>query len=127
VREAALEAVLGEHDGGPPLLVEPPQQPDELVAGDRVELRGRLVEEHEPRAAGERGAERDALQLAAGQLARRRSSSASMPSASATSSTPRATAAGAAPRFSSGNASSLRTVPSTICVSGPGTASRRQR
>ena len=54
-----------------PLLVEAPQQPDELVAGDRVELRGRLVEQHEPRAAGERGAERDALQLAAGELVRR--------------------------------------------------------
>ena len=69
--EAALEAVLDEHDRRPPLLVEAPQQPDELVAGDRVELRGRLVEQHEPRPAGERRAERDALQLAAGQLVRR--------------------------------------------------------
>ena len=101
--QAALEPVLGEHDRRPPLLVEPPQQPDELVAGDGVELRGRLVEQHEPRPAGERRAERDALQLAAatarasgGRAAR------AMPSASAASSTPRATAAGAAPRFSSG-------------------------
>ena len=37
-------------DGHPPLLVQPPQQPDQLVAGDRVELRGRLVEQHQPRA-----------------------------------------------------------------------------
>ncbi len=71
VGQAALEPVLGEHDRRPPLLVEPPQQPDQLVAGDRVELRRRLVEQHEPRPAGERGAERDALQLAAGELVRR--------------------------------------------------------
>ena len=63
--------MLDEHDRRPPLLVEPAQQPDELVAGDRVELRGRLVEQHEPRPPGERRAERDALQLAAGQLVRR--------------------------------------------------------
>jgi hypothetical protein len=41
-----------------------------------------------------------------------------MPSASAVSSTPRATAAALQPRFSSGNASSDRTVPMTTCVSG---------
>ena len=41
-----------------------------------------------------------------------------MPSASAASSTPRATAAAPSPRFSSGNASSARTVPITTCVSG---------
>ena len=40
------------------------------------------------------------------------------PSASAASSTPRATAAALQPRFSSGNASSARTVPITTCVSG---------
>ena len=68
--EAALEAVLGEHDRRLPLLVEPAQQPDQLVAGDRVELRGRLVEQHDPRAPGERRAERDALLLAAGELVR---------------------------------------------------------
>ena len=38
--------------------------------GDRVELRGGLVEQHHRRAAGERGAERDALLLAAGELVR---------------------------------------------------------
>ena len=41
-----------------------------------------------------------------------------MPSASADSSTPRATAAPLQPRFSSGNASSERTLPITTCVSG---------
>ena len=66
--EAALEAVLGEHDRRPPLLVEAPQDAEQLVAGDGVELRGRLVEQDERRAGRERGAERDALQLAAGEL-----------------------------------------------------------
>ena len=70
VRQAALEPVLGEDDGGPLFLVEAAQQPDQLVAGDGVELRGRLVEQDERRAAGERRAERDALQLAAGELVR---------------------------------------------------------
>ncbi len=36
--EAALEAVLGEHDGRLPLLVQTPQQADQLVRGDWVEL-----------------------------------------------------------------------------------------
>ena len=53
-----------------------------------------------------------------------------MPSASAASSTPRATAAAPSPRFSSGKASSARTVPSTTWVSGswnsvPATAASR--
>ena len=60
--------MLGEHDRRAPLLVEPAQQPDELVAGDRIELRRRLVEQHDLRAARERGAERDALELAPGEL-----------------------------------------------------------
>ena len=66
--EAALEPVLDEHDGGLPLLVETAQLPDELIAGDGVELGGRLVEQHEPRARRESRAERDALQLPAGEL-----------------------------------------------------------
>ena len=41
---------------------------DQLVAGDRVELRGRLVEQDQLRPARERGAERHALKLAPGQL-----------------------------------------------------------
>ena len=69
--EAALEAVLGEHDRGAPLLVDAPQHAEQLVAGDRVELGGRLVEQQQPRPGGQRRAERHALELAAGQLVRR--------------------------------------------------------
>ena len=69
--EAALEAVLGEHDRGAPFLVDAPQDAEQLVAGHRVELGGRLVEQQQPRAGGQRRAERDALELAAGQLVRR--------------------------------------------------------
>ena len=69
--EAALEPVLGEHDGGAPLLVDAAQDAEQLVARDRVELGRRLVEQQQPRAAGQRGAERDPLELAAGQLVRR--------------------------------------------------------
>ena len=69
--QAALEPVLGEDHRGPPLLVEPPQHAEQLVARDGVELRGRLVEQRQPRAAGERGAQRHALELAARQRVRR--------------------------------------------------------
>ena len=69
--EAALEAVLGEHDRGAPLLVDAAQDAEQLVAGHRVELGGRLVEQQQPRPGGQRRAERDALELAAGQLVRR--------------------------------------------------------
>lgn len=71
VAEAALQPMLAEDDGGPPLLVQPPQQPDELVARDRIELRRRLVEQHERRPSRDRRTERNALQLAAAQLGRR--------------------------------------------------------
>ena len=64
-REAALEPVLGHQNGRPRLLVQPPEHPDELVAGDRVELRRRLVEDDESRAVNERGRQRHPLQLAA--------------------------------------------------------------
>ena len=60
--------MLREHDGGPPLLVDAAQDAQQLVAGDRVELGGRLVEQQQPRAARERCAEGDALELAARQL-----------------------------------------------------------
>ena len=69
--EAALEPVLGEHDRGAPLLVDAPQHAEQLVARDRVELGGRLVEQQQPRPRGERRAERHALELAARQLVRR--------------------------------------------------------
>ena len=63
--------MLGEHDRGAPLLVDAPQHAEQLVAGDGVELGGRLVEQQQPRPGGERRAERHALELAAGQLVRR--------------------------------------------------------
>ena len=66
-RQAALQPVFGEQHRHPPLLVQPPQQPDQLVAGDRVELRGRLVEQHQPRPRHQRRRQRHPLQLAAGQ------------------------------------------------------------
>ena len=69
--QAALQAVLGEQDRGPPLLVEPAQDAEQLVARDRVQLRGRLVEQQQPRPPRQRGGERDALQLAAAQLVSR--------------------------------------------------------
>ncbi len=68
--QAALETMLGEHDRRLPLLVEPAQQADQLVAGDRVQLRGRLVQQHDARSARERCAQRHALLLSAGQLVR---------------------------------------------------------
>ena len=112
--------MLGEHDRRVRVLVEPPQQRDQLVARDRVELRGRLVEHDQRRPAGERGAERHALQLTAGQLGGGRDrAGAPIPSASAASSTPRATAGRESRRGSpAGNASSARTVFITTCVSG---------
>ena len=41
--EAALEAVLGEQDRYPPLLVQAAEEPDQLVAGYGVELGGWLI------------------------------------------------------------------------------------
>ena len=66
--EAALETVLGEQDRRLPLLVQPPQQADQLVAGDGVQLRERLVEQDHARPTGECRPERDPLLLAPGQL-----------------------------------------------------------
>ena len=117
--QAALQPVLGEQDRGPPLLVEPAQDAEQLVARDRVQLRGRLVEQQQPRPPRQRGGERDALQLAAAQLVRRAVEQAARGRARAPPPRhPRATAGAAQPRFSSGNASSARTVPITTCVSG---------
>ena len=129
VRQAALEPVLGEHDRRAPLLVEPAQQPDQLVAGDRVELRGRLVEQHERRAPGERGAERDALQLAAGELVRRAVEQVGDAERERRLLDPARDGRGGQPAVLERKASSARTVPITICVSGswssvPQTAAR---
>jgi hypothetical protein len=63
-RQTSLEAMLREHDGGPPFLVQPPEQADQLVAGDRIELGRRLVQQHQAGASDERRCERDPLQLA---------------------------------------------------------------
>ena len=64
-RQAALQAVLGDHDRGAPVLVQAAQLPDELVSGDRVELGGRLVEHEQRRVVHHRRRDRHALQLAA--------------------------------------------------------------
>ena len=66
-RQAALEPVLGDDDGRPPLGVQAAQQPDQLVAGDGVELRGRLVEQDHRRPRDQRRRQRDPLKLAAGE------------------------------------------------------------
>jgi hypothetical protein len=63
--------VLGQEDRGAPFLVEPAQEPDELVARHGIELGGGLVEHDQGRATGERGRQRDALELAARELVRR--------------------------------------------------------
>ena len=65
--EAALEAVFGQQDRDAPLLVQAAQQPDQLVAGHRVELGGGLVEEDELGAGHQGRGEGYALQLAAGE------------------------------------------------------------
>ena len=67
-RQAALEALLDQHNGGVTLLVEAAQLPDQLVARDRVQLRGGLVEQHQLRAGGERAGEGHPLQLPAREL-----------------------------------------------------------
>ena len=126
--QAALEPVLGEQDRGPPLLVEPPQDAEQLVARDRVQLRGRLVEQQQPRAAGERGGERDALQLAAatarasgGRAGRRARARARPPR-------PRARRPARPSRGSrAGTPARPAPSPSRPASRGPGTASRRPR
>ena len=100
------------------VLVEPPQRPDQLIAGDRVELRGRLVEHDQRGAAGERGAERDALELAAGQLRRRAVEQMGDPERERRLLDAARDRRGRSPRFSRPNASSARTVPITTWVSG---------
>ncbi len=61
--------VVRRHDDREPLVVdEAPEEADDLEPHGRVELRGRLVGEHDGRAVGDRPRDRDALLLAAGQL-----------------------------------------------------------
>ena len=117
--QAALEPVLGDHDRRVEVLVEPAQQPDQLVAGDRVELRGRLVEHDQLRPAGQRRPERHALELAAGELGASERSS-----RWAIAERQRHLLDGPRDRrrrlaaVLQRNASSARTVPITTCVSG---------
>src|SRR5262249_252676 len=53
-----------------PVLVQPPQQTDQLIAGNGIELGGRLVQQHDPRPCGQRGTQGDALLLAPRQVVR---------------------------------------------------------
>ena len=61
--EGEGEPLLGADDGD----AEPTRPVEERAGGARVELRGRLVEEQEPRLEGERRGQADALELAAGE------------------------------------------------------------
>ena len=63
--QAALEPMLGDHHGRAPVLVEPAQQPDELIARHGVQLRGGLVEEEQARPVHHGGGDRHPLQLTA--------------------------------------------------------------
>ena len=60
--------MLGQQHGQLQILVQPPQQPDQLIPGHRIELRGRLIQAHDRRPAGQRGPERRPLQLTAAEL-----------------------------------------------------------
>ena len=120
VRQAALEAVLGEHDRHVAhSSVEPAQQRDQLVAGDRVELRGRLVEQHQPRAA--RRARRRARRAASRRRRASRSRGRAGGRCRARARPPRRRARPPTalwPRLSSASASSARTELITSWVSG---------
>ena len=110
--------MFGEQNRHPPLLVEAAQEPDQLVAGDRVELGGGLVEEHQLGPGDQRRGERDALQLAAGervdgaaeQVRDRQRQRDLLDGAGA--------GGGGSPRISSGSSISAATVVETTWVSG---------
>ncbi len=117
--QTALEAVLGEQDGGVEVLVEPAQRAEQLVAGHRIELGGRLVE-HDERRAARRGPRRARPAEAPRPRARPSSGRAGRrcPERQRRLLDCPGHRAGASPRFSSGKASSARGVPMTTCVSG---------
>ena len=69
-RRGALEAVLGEQDGGAEVGVEPRDRGEHVVGALRVELRRRLVEHERGRRGGERTGDRGPLALAARQRRR---------------------------------------------------------
>src|SRR5205809_519006 len=55
--------MLGTEHRHPPLLVQPYQEADQLVARDRVELRGGLVQQRQPRPADQGGSDRHPLSV----------------------------------------------------------------
>ena len=67
-----LVHVVGGDEHGDAAVGQAPDQLPERAPRDRVDARGRLVEEHELRRVHERAGERQALALAAGQLAGQR-------------------------------------------------------
>ncbi len=117
--QAALEPVLGEHDRRVGVLVEPPQQrrtarrprPDPAARSAR-RARSAPAARRARRRARRAGARRPTARRSDGRAGARSRARAPPPRP------PRATAGAGSPRFSSGNASSARTVPITTCVSG---------
>ena len=70
--EAAAFGIVGHHDDGLPEVVDGlAQEREDVLAGPRVERPGRLVGEDDLGPGDERAGDRDALLLAAGELARR--------------------------------------------------------
>ena len=66
-RKAALEALLGQHDRRTVVLVQAPQLRQQLLGGNRVQLRGGLVQQQQAGPCRKRRSKRDALKLTAGQ------------------------------------------------------------
>ena len=117
--EAALEPVLGEQDRGVEVLVQPPQaarsarrrRPGRAARSAR-RARSARAARRAPRRARRAGARRRTARRSGGRAAARCRARAPPPP-------PHARPPPApSPRFSSGNASSARTVPITTCVSG---------
>ncbi len=65
--QAALHAVLGQHDRGAGVLAQAPDRRQQLLGAHRVQLRRGLVEQQQMRLHGDDGGESDLLQLAAGE------------------------------------------------------------
>ena len=62
-----VHAVLDDDDAGALVLGQPPQRAEDFLRAHRVQVRQRLVEHKDPRAHSQRGRDRRALLLAAGQ------------------------------------------------------------
>ena len=125
--QAALEPVLGEQDrrvGSPRSAAAATPISSSPATGSSCEVGSSSTEQRRP--PRERGAERDPLQLAAGELAVGRSSRCAIPSASAASSTPRGDRRRARGRGSRARTRARRArCPSRSASRGPGTACRR--